>query len=160
MTTLRTTIVIDATSRSALRALSREFERITAYDGSTIQITFENAVPSLPPLIRAPGALQDAVSGALSAADAAASSWYRKGPVGKPYDVRIRAASQTLRSEFDSMYRSLSVFVKVVVRRFHAASLISGALISVSGLSQTGPAGCQLRVLPDQRCGFCARAFA
>ena len=53
-----------------------------------------------------------------------------------------------------------AVFVKVVVRRFHAASLISGALISVSGLSQTGPAGCQLRVLPDQRCGFCARAFA
>jgi hypothetical protein len=105
---VRTTIVIDAASRSALRALSREFERITAYDGSTIQITFENAVPSLPPLIRAPGTLQDAVSGALSAADAATSSWYRKGPIGKPYDVRIRAASQTLRSEFDSMYRSLS----------------------------------------------------
>ena len=53
-----------------------------------------------------------------------------------------------------------AVFVKHVVRRFHAASLISGALISVSGLSQTGPAGCQLRVFPDQRCGFCARAFA
>ena len=48
-----------------------------------------------------------------------------------------------------------AVFVKGVVRRFHAASLISGALISVSGLSQTGPAGCQLRVLPDQRSGFC-----
>jgi len=105
---VRTTVVIDAASRSALRALSREFERITAYDGATIQITFENAMPSMPPLIRAPGTLQDAVSGALSAADAAASSWYRKGPVGKPYDVRIRAASQTLRSEFDSMYRSLS----------------------------------------------------
>jgi hypothetical protein len=105
---VRTTIVIDAASRSALRALSSEFERITAYDGSTVQITFENAMPSMPPLIRAPGTLQDAVSGALSAADAAASSWYRKGPVGKPYDVRIRAASQTLRSEFDSMYRSLS----------------------------------------------------
>jgi len=105
---VRTTVVIDAASRSALRALSREFERITAYDGSTVQITFENAMPSMPPLIRAPGTLQDAVSGALSAADAAASSWYRKGPVGKPYDVRIRAASQTLRSEFDSMYRSLS----------------------------------------------------
>ena len=108
MSIVRTTIVIDAASRSVLRALSREFERITAYDGSTVRITFENAVPSLPPLIRAPGTLQDAVSGALSAADAAASSWYRKGPVGKPYDVRIRAASQTLRSEFDSMYRSLS----------------------------------------------------
>ena len=58
-----------------------------------------------------------------------------------------------------SDYRA-SVFVKHVVRRFHAASLISGALISVSGLSQTGPTGCQLRVLPDQRSGFCARAFA
>ena len=33
------------------------------------------------------------------------------------------------------------VFVKEVVRRFHAASLISGTLISVSGLSKTGPAG-------------------
>ena len=54
----------------------------------------------------------------------------------------------------------VAVFVKGVVRRFHAASLILGMLISVSGLSQTGPAGCQLRVLPDQRFGFCARAFA
>ena len=53
-----------------------------------------------------------------------------------------------------------TVFVKEVVRRFHAASLISGAPISFSGLSQTGPAGCQLRVLPDQRSGFCARALA
>ena len=49
---------------------------------------------------------------------------------------------------------------KQVVRRFHAASLISGSLISFSGLSQTGPVGCQLRILPDQRPGFCARAFA
>jgi hypothetical protein len=54
----------------------------------------------------------------------------------------------------------MPVFVKEVVRRFHAASLISGALTSVSGLSQTAPAGCQLRVLPDQRSGFFARAFA
>lgn len=53
-----------------------------------------------------------------------------------------------------------TVFVKGVVRRFHATSLISGALVSYSGLSQTGPAGCQLRVLPDQRAGFCVRAFA
>ena len=53
-----------------------------------------------------------------------------------------------------------TVFVKGVVRRFHAASLISGALVSFSGLSQTGPAGCQLRVLPDQRCGVCAPALA
>jgi hypothetical protein len=52
------------------------------------------------------------------------------------------------------------VFVKGVVRRFHAASLISGALVSRSGLSQTAPVGRQLRVLPDQRSGFCARAFA
>jgi transposase InsO family protein len=53
-----------------------------------------------------------------------------------------------------------AVFVKGVVRRFHAASLISGALISFSGFNQTGPAGCQFRVFPDQRCGFCARAVA
>jgi hypothetical protein len=49
------------------------------------------------------------------------------------------------------------VFVKQVVRRFHAASLISGTLISFSGLSQTGPAGCQFRFFPDQRCRFCAQ---
>ena len=55
---------------------------------------------------------------------------------------------------------SAAVFVKVVVRRFHAASLISEALVSRSGFSQTGPAGCQLRVFPDHRSGFCARAFA
>ena len=53
-----------------------------------------------------------------------------------------------------------TVFVKGVVRRFHAASLISGTLISFSGLSQTGPVGCQFRVLPDHLCGFCARAVA
>ena len=53
-----------------------------------------------------------------------------------------------------------AVFVKEVVRRFHAASLISGAPVSFSGFSQTGPAGFQLRILPDQRFGFCARAFA
>jgi putative transposase len=56
--------------------------------------------------------------------------------------------------------RVVPVFVKQVVRRFHAASLTSGTLISFSGLSQTGPAGCQFRVFPDQRCGFCARAVA
>ena len=53
-----------------------------------------------------------------------------------------------------------AVFVKQVVRRFHAASLISGALVSFSGFNQTGPAGCQFRVFPDQRCGFWARAVA
>ena len=53
-----------------------------------------------------------------------------------------------------------AVFVKQVVRRFHAASLISGTQASRSGLSQTGPAGCRLRVFPDQRPGFFARAFA
>ncbi len=108
MSTVRTTIVIDATSRTALRTLSREFERITAYDGRVITVTFENSTPHMPPLIRTPGTLQDIVLGALTAADAAASTWYRKNPVGKPYDVRIRAASQTLRTEFDSMHRSLS----------------------------------------------------
>jgi hypothetical protein len=47
-------------------------------------------------------------------------------------------------------YRQAPVFVKQVVRRFHAASLISGALVSFSGFNQTGPAGCQFRVFPDQ----------
>jgi hypothetical protein len=46
-----------------------------------------------------------------------------------------------------SVHLPLAVFVKHVVRRFHAASLVSEALVSASGLSQTGPTGCQLRVL-------------
>ena len=54
----------------------------------------------------------------------------------------------------------IPVFVKQVFRRFQAASLISEALVSRSGFSQTCPAGCQLRVFPDHRSGFCARAFA
>ena len=75
---------------------------------------------------------------------------YRYGP-------KLRAENEEIA---DLLTGLTAVFVKQVVRRFHAASLISGALISVSGLSQTGPAGCQLRVSPDQRSGFCARAFA
>jgi hypothetical protein len=59
-----------------------------------------------------------------------------------------------------NMPPEMAVFVKQVVRRIHAASLISGALVSFSGFNQTGPAGCQFRVFPDQRCGFCARAVA
>ena len=82
----------------------------------------------------------------------------RSGRFSKP------ARNATDPSEFIKIFwpmaRLSPVFVKQVVRRFHAASLISGALTSVSGLSQTGPAGFQLRVLPDQRSGFCARAFA
>ena len=68
--------------------------------------------------------------------------------------------SLTVSRKQNTLMRAEPVFVKEVVRRFHAASLISGTLISVSGLSQTGPAGCQLRVLPVQRFGFCDRAFA
>lgn len=35
------------------------------------------------------------------------------------------------------------MFVKQVVRRFHAVSLISGVLMTVSGWSKKGPVGCQ-----------------
>ena len=49
------------------------------------------------------------------------------------------------------------MFVKGVVRRFDAAFFISSTRDLRSGLSQTGPAGCQLRVLPDQRCAIIAR---
>jgi hypothetical protein len=67
-------------------------------------------------------------------------------------------AHVALEATYDKLInRQLPVFVKGVVRRFHAASLISRALISFSGFNQTGPAGCQFRVFPDQRCGFCAR---
>ena len=74
--------------------------------------------------------------------------------------VRSGATCRVVAERFGVAVSSVAVFVKGVVRPFHAASLISGALILFSGLSQTGPAGCQLRVLPDQRSGFCARAFA
>jgi transposase-like protein len=71
--------------------------------------------------------------------------------------ITIRGKKYWLWSAVDS---KRAVFVKGVVRRFHAASLISGALVSFSGFNQTGPAGCQFWVFPDQRCGFCARAVA
>ena len=89
---------------------------------------------------------------AKSSSNKLANTRWDKRP--NPYSVRAYerySATHDLRK---------TVFVKGVVRRFHAAFLISGALISFSGLSQTGPAGFQLRVLPDQRSGFCARAFA
>ena len=57
-------------------------------------------------------------------------------------------------------HSSCPAFVKQVVHRFDTASLISGLLLLVSGLSQTGPAGCQLRVFSDSRSGFCARTLA
>jgi hypothetical protein len=46
------------------------------------------------------------------------------------------------------------VVVKGVVSRFHPASLMSEALLSFSELSQTGPAGCQLRVRLTSVAGF------
>ena len=93
-------------------------------------------------------------------------------PMERLYDITFRAvpeisvpdatvpfvlAQADERADIDI---SGTVFVKQVVRRFHAASLISEALVSFSGFSQTGPAGCQLRVFPDHRSGFCTRAFA
>ena len=75
-------------------------------------------------------------------------------------DSGYRNTAYALAELIDNSIQADAVFVKGVVRRFHATSLISGALVSYSGLSQTGPAGCQLRVLPDQRAGFCVRAFA
>ena len=38
---------------------------------------------------------------------------------------------------------ALYVFVKQVIRRIHAESLILEALLSIYGLSQTGPADCK-----------------
>jgi len=92
--------------------------------------------------------------------------WQRKTPDNKALIHHSDRGSQYLSIKYTERLvevgidPSVAVFVKQVVRRFHAASLISGTLISVSGLSQTGPAGCQLRVLPVQRSGFCDRAFA
>ena len=64
------------------------------------------------------------------------------------------------RAAADTEDRVRAVFVKEVVRCIHATSLISGTLVLFSGLSHTGPAGCQFRISSDQRCGFCARAVA
>ena len=52
------------------------------------------------------------------------------------------------------------VFVKAVVRRVHAASLILRAPVARSGFSQTSATGAQLRGCPDHRSGLAARAAA
>ena len=53
-----------------------------------------------------------------------------------------------------------AVFVKIVVRQGHAASVILGASLSRSGLSRRSPIGVQLRGFPDHRSDLAARAFA
>ena len=53
-----------------------------------------------------------------------------------------------------------AVFVKAVVRRVHAASLILRAPVARSGFSQTSATGAQLRGCPDHRSGLAARAAA
>ena len=106
------------------------------------------------PWTASPHALRDGGSERREAVQDRGADWVRRPTV---QTTRWRGCSST---SSPPSQNSKPLFVKGVVRRFHAASLISGALISFSGLSQTGPAGCQFRVLPDQRSGFCARAFA
>jgi putative glutathione S-transferase len=115
------------------------------------------------------GAVPDTVNGAdyLHQVYTAAKPDY-SGRVTVPvlWDKKTKTIVSNESPEIIRMFNSAfdgigaTVFVKQVVRRFHAASLISGTLILFSGLSQTGPAGCQFWVLSDQRCGFCARAVA
>ena len=60
----------------------------------------------------------------------------------------------------NALRTGLSVFVKAVVRRVHAASLILRAPVARSGFSQTSATGAQLRGCPDHRSGLAARAAA
>ena len=59
-----------------------------------------------------------------------------------------------------TLERRIPVFVKAVVRRVHAASLILRAPVARSGFSQTSATGAQLRGCPDHRSGLAARAAA
>ena len=80
-----------------------------------------------------------------------------------PNNMAIRQLSKEEGISEGTLYTWRSqetVFVKQVVRMFHAVSLISETRISVSGFNQTDPMGCQFRSFPDQRCGFFARAVA
>jgi hypothetical protein len=79
----------------AVRALEREYARITRYDGERVTVTVET--PALPPLIAPARDLQPLLRGALRAADAAVSPWYRADPVGDPYEERVEAATRSFR---------------------------------------------------------------
>jgi hypothetical protein len=90
-------IRINTSDRNSLQNLRREIERIAAYDGQTVTITFNNEMPSL---ISYVAPVNPAMVSMLAAADAAVSPWYRANPVGKPFQARVDAASDTLRKHF------------------------------------------------------------
>jgi hypothetical protein len=98
MTVLNLTVEVLSTGvrgLPAVRALEREYARITRYDGERVTVTVET--PALPPLITPARDLQPLLRGALRAADAAVSPWYRADPVGDPYEERVDAATRSFR---------------------------------------------------------------
>ena len=100
---IRINVEIAGSDRNALQNLRREIERIAAYDGKTVTVTFNNELPSLISYI-AP--VNPAMVSMLAAADAAVSPWYRAQPVGKPFQARVDAASDTLREHFQERVRT------------------------------------------------------
>ena len=100
---VRINIEISGSDRNALQNLRREIERIAAYDGKTVTVTFNNELPSL---ISHIAPVNPAMVSMLSAADAAVSPWYRAQPVGKPFQARVDAASNTLRQQFQERVRA------------------------------------------------------
>lgn len=94
MSTIKINIQVDGSGYRELKNLRREMERIAAYDGKTVTVTFNNELPSLISYVEA---VNPAMVSVLSAADAAVSPWYRANPVGKPFQARVDAASDTMR---------------------------------------------------------------
>lgn len=83
---------------AAVRALAREYGRITAYDGARVTVTLET--PALPPLLSPARELRPLVRSVLRAADAAVKPWYRAAPVGDPFPVRVAAATRDATQSF------------------------------------------------------------
>jgi hypothetical protein len=100
---IRINVEIAGSDRNALQNLRREIERIAAYDGKTVTVTFNNELPSL---ISSIAPVNPAMVSMLSAADAAVSPWYRTQPIGKPFQARVDAASDTLRQHFQERVRT------------------------------------------------------
>lgn len=103
MSKIMINIQVNAADRYAVRHLRREIERIAAYDGKTVTVTFNNELPSLISYLEP---ANPALASVLSAADAAVSPWYRATPVGKPFQARVDAAADTMREHLQKSSRA------------------------------------------------------
>ena len=102
---IRIDIHIDTSDRNTLQNLRREIERIAAYDGKTVTVTFNN---ELLPMISYIPPVNPAMVSMLSSADAAVSPYYRANPVGKPFQARVDAANKTIREHFQERINAVN----------------------------------------------------